>query len=223
MKRELVLLSLLALSAASLEAQVTADFTPRMGVYIPLKDLTVGTDPTTGLAQRQKAETKFTIGSRLGLWFGPTFGLEGVVDYNKSGVNTFLGGVPNPPTAGSHLFAASGRAMLKLHVADNNFAVILNGGAGMVDRGGEYINGINPPSTTYTGRTDFAPAAGISFLIRLRKDVAARIDLDGYTYTAQYTNPIFGSTGQQRQYDLVIMFGLTGPFKNYGIPGDRDW
>ena len=223
MKRELVLLSLLALSAASLEAQVTGDFTPRMGVYIPLKDLTVGTDPTTGLAQRQKAETKFTIGSRLGLWFGPTFGLEGVVDYNKSGVNTFLGGVPNPPTAGSHLFAASGRAMLKLHVADNNFAVILNGGAGMVDRGGEYINGINPPSTTYTGRTDFAPAAGISFLIRLRKDVAARIDLDGYTYTAQYTNPIFGSTGQQRQYDLVIMFGLTGPFKNYGIPGDRDW
>jgi len=171
MKRGLVLLSLLALPAASLEAQVTADFTPRMGVYIPLENLTVGVDPTTGLAQRQKAETKFTIGSRLGVWFGPTFGLEGVVDYNKSGVTTYLGGVPTTPTAGSHIFAASGRAMLKLHVADNNFAVILNGGAGILDRGGEYINGINPPSTTYTGRTDFAPAAGISFLIRLKKDV----------------------------------------------------
>jgi hypothetical protein len=223
MKRGLVLLSLVALPAASLEAQVTADFTPRMGVYIPLENLTVGVDPTTGLPQRQKAETKFTIGSRLGVWFGPTFGLEGVVDYNKSGVTTYLGGVPTTPTAGSHIFAASGRAMLKLHVADNNFAVILNGGAGILDRGGEYINGINPPSTTYTGRTDFAPAAGISFLIRLKKDVAGRIDVDGYTYQAQFSNPIFGTTGQQRQYDLVIMFGLTGPFKNYGIPGDRDW
>jgi hypothetical protein len=223
MKRAVVLLSLLALPAASLEAQISGDFTPRMGVFIPLKDLTVGTDPTTGLAQRQKAETKFTIGGRVGMWFGPTFGLEGVVDYNTSGVNTFLGGVQSPPTAGSKFFALSGRARLRLHVVDNNFAVILNGGAGLVDRGGEFINGINPPSTTYTGRTDFAPAAGISFLVRFSKDVAGRLDLDGYTYTAQYTNPIFGSTGQQRQYDLVIMFGLTGPFKNYGIPGDRTW
>jgi hypothetical protein len=223
MKRALVVLSLLALPTVSLQAQVTADFTPRLGVYIPLQDLVVGTDPTTGLPLRQRAETKFTIGSRLGVWFNSSVGLEGVVDYNKSGVSTYLGGSRIDPTAGSHIFAASGRAMLKLHVSDDNFAVILNAGAGLVDRGGDYINGINPPSTIYTGRTDFAPAAGISFLVRVRSDVAARIDVDGYTYQAQYTNPIFGSTGQQRQYDLVIMFGLTGPFKQYGIPGEREW
>lgn len=220
MKRALVLLSLLVLPAASLTAQISADFTPRIGVYVPLKDLTVGTDPTTGLAQRQKAETKLTIGGRMGLWMSPAFGFEGVVDYNKGGVSTFLGGSRIDPTAGSHFLAATGRAMLKLRSGGGNVAIILNAGAGLVDRGGEYVNGINPPSTTYTGRTDFAPAAGIAFLVRLRSDVAARIDIDGYTYSAQYVNPIFGSTGKQRQYDLVITFGLTGPFKRYGIPGE---
>jgi hypothetical protein len=220
MKRALVLLSLLALPAGSLEAQVTADFTPRIGVYVPLRNLTVGTDPTTGLPQRQRAETKMTIGGRFGLWMTSALGLEGVVDYNKGGVSTYLGGTRIEPTTGSHFFGASGRAMLKLRPGGDNFAVILNGGAGLIDRGGDYINGINPPSTTYTGRTDFAPAAGISFLVRVRSDVAARIDIDGYTYKAQYVNPIFGSTGEQRQYDLVITFGLTGPFKRYGVPGE---
>jgi hypothetical protein len=220
MKSALVLLSLLALPAASLTAQVSVDFTPRAGAYVPLKDLTVGTDPTTGLSQRQKAETKFTIGGRLGLWLSPAFGFEGVVDYNKGGVATYLGGSRLDPTAGSHFFAGTGRAMLKLHSAGGGAAIILNAGAGLVDRGGEFIIGGNPPSTAFTGRTDFAPAAGIAFLFRLRSDVAARIDIDGYTYSAQYVNPIFGSTGKERQYDLVITFGLTGPFKRYGIPGE---
>ncbi len=220
MKRALVLLSLLALPTASVAAQVSVDFTPRIGAYVPLEDLTVGTDPTTGLFRRQRAETKFTIGSRLGLWLSPAFGFEGVVDYNKGGVSTYLGGSRLDPTAGSHFFAGTGRAMLKLQSSGGGAAIILNAGAGLVDRGGEFIVGGNPPSTTFTGRTDFAPAAGIAFLVRLRSDVAARIDIDGYTYSARYINPIFGSTGKQRQYDLVITFGLTGPFKRYGIPGE---
>jgi hypothetical protein len=220
MKRALLALSLVALPAASLGAQVSADFTPRIGAYVPLRDLIVGTDPVTGLAERVKAQTKLTIGGRLGVWMSPTFGFEGVVDYNKGGVTTYLAGTPQTPTAGSHFFGGTGRAMLKLHSADGPFALILNAGAGLVDRGGDFINGTNPPFSTLTGRTDFAPAAGIAFLLRLRSDVAARIDVDGYTYNAQYSNPIFGTTGQQRQYDLVITFGLTGPFKRYGIPGE---
>jgi hypothetical protein len=219
MKRALVLLALLALAAAPLAAQVTADFTPRLGIYVPLKDLTVGTDPTTGLAQTQRAENKFTIGGRLGVWLAPAFGFEGVVDYNKSGIRSVLAGIPTSPDVGSHLFASSGRAMLRLG-AGRDVAVILNGGVGLVSRGGDFIAGSSPPFTTFTGNTDFTGNAGISFLVRLGKTVAARIDVDGMTYQASYSNAIFGSTGSQRQYDLFIMFGLTGPFKHYGIPGD---
>jgi hypothetical protein len=218
MKRALVLLALLALPTVPLAAQVTADFTPRLGVYVPLKDLTVGTDPTTGLAETQRAETKFTIGGRLGIWFAPSFGFEGVVDYNKSGIKTVLGGIPTSPDVGSHLFASSGRAMLKLG-SGQSVAFILSAGAGIVTRGGDFIAGGSPPFTTYSGNTDFTGNAGIAFLVPLTKTVAARIDVDGMTYQAQYSNAIFGSTGSQRQYDLIITFGLTGPFKHYGIPG----
>jgi hypothetical protein len=219
MKRAPVLLALLALPAAPLAAQVSVDFTPRLGVYIPLKDLTVGTDATTGLALTRRAETKFTIGGRLGVWVAPAFGFEGVVDYNRSGVASTLGGLPNPPTLTSHFFATSGRAMIRLG-AGSNVAMILSGGVGLVDRGGDFINGSNPPLTTYTGRTDIAPAAGVGFLVRLGSTWAARIDIDGISYAAEYSNPISGSTGTKRQYDLLITFGFTGPFKNYGTPGE---
>jgi hypothetical protein len=198
---------------------VTAEFTPRLGVYLPLRDLIVVTDPTTGQALTQRAQTKFTIGARLGVWLAPAFGFEGVVDYNKSGVGTVLGGIPVPPDLGSHLFATNGRAMLRLAPA-SRLQVILSAGGGLVTRGGEFISGGSPPFSTYSGNTDLTGNAGIAFLVPLSNSVAARIDVDGMTYNAQYSNPIFGSTGSQRQYDLFITFGLTGPFKRYGIPGE---
>ena len=219
MKRALVLPALLALSAAPLSAQVTVDFTPQIGLYVPLKDLTVGTDATTGLSLTQRARPKFTIGGRLGLWLAPAFGFEGVVDYNNSSVKSVLGGLPTSPDISSHFFASTARAMMKIG-SGRGVAVILSAGGGLVDRGGDFISGTNPPLTTYTGRTDLAGAGGIAFLVPLSRVVAARIAVDGLTYKASYSNAIFGSTGSQRQYDLVITFGLTGPFKEYGIPGD---
>ena len=216
----LVLLALLALPTAPLGAQVTVDFTPRLGAYFPLRDLVVGTDPTTGLAQTQRAQTKFTIGGRLGVWLAPSFGFEGVVDYNKSGIRSVVGGFPSPPDIGSQFFAATGRAMVRLG-SGSGVAFILSAGGGLVDRGGDFIAGTSPPFTTYSGHTDVAAAGGIAFLVPLSNTVAARIDVDGMTYNAQYNN-IFGpaSISAQRQYDLVITFGFTGPFKQYGIPGD---
>jgi hypothetical protein len=218
MKSALVLLALLALAAGRARAQVTVDFTPQIGAFVPLRDLAVGTD-ANGATVSQKNETKFTIGGRIGVWFSSFLGFEGVVDYNKSGVMTFVAGAQQAPTLGSHLFATSGRAMIRLNPGGGRVALILSGGAGLVDRGGEYINGGNPPATKLAGRTDFAPAAGAAFVVRLTRDVAARIGADGYTYRVQYFNPTLGATGNRRQYDLLISFGLTGPFRNYGLPG----
>lgn len=219
MKRALVLPALLALSAAPLCAQVSADFTPQIGVYVPLKDLIVGTEATTGLSLTQRAKTKLTIGGRLGLWLAPSLGFEAVVDYNKSGVKSVLGGIPTTPDISSHFFASTARAMVRLG-SGSGVAFILSAGGGLVDRGGDFINGSNPPLTSYSGQTDAAGAAGIAFLVPLSRVVAARIAVDGLTYRASYSNVFSGSTGSQRQYDLVITFGLTGPFKQYGIPGD---
>src|ERR1041385_2664390 len=85
MTRALFALSLLALPTASLGAPVSAHCTPRIGAYVPLKDLIVTTAPATGLPARAKAETKLTIGGRLGLWMSPSFCLEAVADDNTGG------------------------------------------------------------------------------------------------------------------------------------------
>jgi hypothetical protein len=218
MKRPLVLLALLAAVAGPLAAQ-TVYLTPRIGAYAPLVNLLESTDPGSGLLREDKAETKFDIGGRLGLWFSNAFGVEGVVDYSRSGVQTFIGGA-RQENFSSHIFAASIRPMFKLSSPSQNVALIISAGGGVVDRGGDYINGLAPPATQFTGRTDIAGAAGIGLQVRLARHVAARIDVDGYTYNAQYRSAGAGATSNLRQYDLFITFGLTGPFRNYGVPGE---
>ena len=219
MKRALVLLALLATVADSLPAQ-SVYLTPRIGAYVPLKNLLESTDPGSGLLREDKAATKFDVGGRLGIWFGNSFGFEGVIDYNTSSVQTFIAG-SRQQNLGSHLVAASIRPMFRINSPGGGVALILSAGGGVVDRGGDYINGAAPPATQFTGRTDLAGAAGLGLVIRLSRYAAARIDVDGYTYTAQYASAGAGNTSALRQYDLFITFGLTGPFRNYGVPGER--
>jgi hypothetical protein len=218
MKRALVVLAWLAF-AAPLGAQ-SVYLTPRIGVYVPVSNLLESTDPGSGQFRADKAVTQFTIGGRLGVWFSNSFGFEGVVDYNTSDVQTFIAGARQGPNFASNFFAASIRPMFRLNSGSGNVALILSAGGGLVDRGGDYINGVAPPATQFTGRTDVAGAAGIGLLIKLNRHVAARIDVDGYTYIAQYQNATAGNTSSIRQYDLFFSFGLTGPFRNYGIPGE---
>ncbi|HET8622113.1 MAG TPA: hypothetical protein VFM14_00980 [Gemmatimonadales bacterium] len=218
MKRALVLLALLATAAGSLPAQ-SVYLTPRIGAYVPLKNLLESTDPGSGLFREDKATTKFDVGGRLGVWFGNSFGFEGVVDYSKSAVQTFIGGF-RQQNLSSHIVAASIRPMFRISSPSGNVALILSAGGGLVDRGGDYINGSAPPATQFTGRTDPAGAAGLALVFKISRHIAGRIDVDGYTYTAQYASTGAGSTSALRQYDLFITFGLTGPFRRYGVPGE---
>jgi hypothetical protein len=219
MKRSLVSLAALALFALPATAQVQVEFTPRLGVYVPKEDLIQRTDPISGLPVAAKAETKFTIGGRVGVWLTRSFGFEGVADYNKSGVQQFVNGARVAPTVPSHFFATSGRAMAKLRGPRDKVALILSAGAGLVDRGGTFIHGATPPATDLSGRTDFAGAGGLGFLFRINRHVAGRIDADVYAYNAEYSSAAAGSTGRRRQWDFIISFGLSGIFRDYAIPG----
>jgi hypothetical protein len=218
MKRPLVLMALFVIVAGPLAAQ-SVYLTPRIGAYVPLVNLLESTDPGSGLLREDKGTTKFNVGGRLGLWFSNSLGIEGVVDYNRSAVQTFIGGA-RQANLSSHVFAASIRPMFKLSSPSQNVALIVSAGGGLVDRGGDYINGLSPPVTQFTGRTDVAAAAGIGLQVKLARHVAARIDVDGYTYNAQYRSAGAGATSNLRQYDLIVTFGLTGPFRRYGVPGE---
>jgi hypothetical protein len=220
MQRSLVLQAALALFALPAAAHAQVEFTPRLGVYVPRSDLIQGTDPISGFPTAAKAETKLTIGGRLGVWLNRYFGLESVVDYNKSGVQQFVNGARVAPTIPSHLFATSGRLMGKVHGPGDKVGLILSAGAGLVDRGGQFIQGTNPPATSLSGRTDFAGAGGVGFLFKISRHVAGRFDADVYTYKAEYSSAASGSTGTRRQWDLILSFGLTGAFRDYAMPGN---
>jgi hypothetical protein len=204
MRKPLLLLALVTLGPAPLAAQVQAELTYRIGAFVALEDLTATVD-AFGNSLAIKQETKFSIGGRLGVWLIPFFGLESIVEYNKSGRTSFLNGVPQS-TVGGHLLAASARGVLRLGQRDGRIALLLSGGGGLVDRGNATVAGLRT-------RTDFGPVAGAGLRVNLTPDVAARIDVDGYTYRPEFINAAGESITGKRQYDLWITFGLTGAFR----------
>src|SRR5581483_5631598 len=144
MRKGLPFAVLALLSTRPVVAQITGEFTPRLGVFVPTRDLIVTSDPNTGVVTAFKGETKFNIGARIGVWFGPFLGLETVVDYNKSGVMPFAGGQQLSGPIGSHYFAASGRATARLRTRGGGGGLVLSGGAGLVARGGDFSQGVTP-------------------------------------------------------------------------------
>jgi hypothetical protein len=205
MRRPLLLLALAILSPNPLAAQVQAELTYRIGAFVALEDLEA-TVNASGNSLTTKQETKFSIGARLGVWLIRFFGLESTVEYNRSGRTSFLNGVPQS-TIGGHLLAASARGVLRLGQPDGPIALVLSGGGGLVDRGGAAVAGLST-------RTDFGPVAGAGLRVNLTPDVAARIDVDGYTYRPEFIEAPGQTITGKRQYDLWITFGLTGSFKD---------
>lgn len=183
--------------AVPLAAQMTVDFTPELGAFVPLQNLLNG-PPVT------RHQTRFAIGGRVGLWLGPSFGLETTAAYSEPKVVTRVNGV-NVDATDANIFAGSLRGVVKLGSADRGVALLLSAGAGLVSNGGAYGSG-------RSGHLKFAPAAGLGFLARLTRDVDARLDVDGYDYRPQLTDVDGVVTTYRRQYDLLIMLGLTGRF-----------
>jgi hypothetical protein len=198
--RRLIATALLALLARPAAAQVTVDFTPKAGVYVPVEHFS-----DAGVITRH--QTQFAIGGRLGLWLSPSLGLEGTVDYSEPSINTLVNGV-NVGSVPANIFAASLRPTVKLSSRNGVTALVLSAGGGIVSQGGQFAAGLR-------GKTDLAPAAGVGLLVRLTRVVDARFDVDGYTYTPTLTDVTGAAITGRRQYDLFIAFGLRGQFGRF--------
>jgi hypothetical protein len=198
--RRLIATALLALVARPAMAQVTVDFTPKLGAYVPLENFT-----DKGVVT--KRQTQFAIGARLGLWFSPSVGLEGTVDYSKPDLDTRFNGVSVSSVSGT-IFAASLRPAVKLSSPSGATALLLSAGGGIVSEGGDVTAGL-------AGKTDIAPAAGVGLLVRLTRVVDARFDVDGYSYKPTLTDANGNTLAARRQYDLFVSFGLRGVFGRF--------
>lgn len=196
--RPLVILALVGLPAALSAQQLS--LSPQIGFYIPTENLYRLTSTGTS-GDDFKLEAGPSFGARLGLWFGSRFGIEASGSYVPT---TFQFGSSgsSPTTQDARLFVGTGQAVLYLLPRTSIVSLFLNGGVGVVSRGGVAFTGAAKSS-------DVGGVVGAGASLRLGGiQLTAGADLLGYRATYQGSQ----STAQElTQKDISIKLG-------FGIP-----
>ena len=204
MRRALIATSFALLIAPTVRAQ-SLSLAPHIGIYIPTENLyRLATGSTAG--DDFQLEAGPSIGARLGIWFGPRFGIEASGSYVPTTfrlTQTSSG----PVTQDAKLFVGSGQAVFYLIPRTSLLSVYLSGGVGVVSRGGFAF-------TDEAETSDLGGMVGAGAGIRLGiLTLTAGVDL--LTYTAHYQGAQV--TAQElRQKDLNVKLGLGIPFGGGG-------
>ena len=175
---------------------------PQIGFYIPTEHLyQLSTTGTSG--DDFKLEAGPSFGARLGLWFGSRFGIEASGSYVPTTFQFTSTTGSNPIKQDAKLFVGTGQAVLYLLPRTSFFSVFLNGGVGVVSRGGVAFTGAAKSS-------DVGGVVGAGASLRLGGIMlTAGADLLGYKATYQGAQ----STSQElTQKDISIKLGLGFPF-----------
>jgi len=181
-------------------AQVTVEFVPYAGVYIPTQKVV---DRFSGglvgcncqLSLKQKAAV--ALGGRLTVWWTSHFGAEATLDYSPSGLSIVAG---QPADSSGDVFTASARAVMQVSPAGGSPWLRLGGGVGLVSRGsGAYSDRDGSPSVCGTSSFAGVVSAGAGFKLG-RGGVALRLDAEDYLYGARlYVNGESPGCGNQYQ------------------------
>lgn len=177
---------------------------PEIGVYIPTEHLVVATDGTVG-----ELETGLSLGARLGLRFGDRIGLFVSGTYVPT---TFAldpaGGEPERRDA--RLFNGTGQVVVHLLAPGGLLSVFLNGGVGVISRGGVAF-------TDAAETTNVSGVAGAGASVRLG-GIALTAGAELFSYRARYEAGGLGSS-ELSQRDIQIRLGLGFPLGGGGMMG----
>lgn len=205
MTRALVLALLLALVLLpSPAAAQRFSLAPEIGVYIPTEKLVDASNGTVG-----ELEAGLSLGARAGLWFGDRIGV------NLSGTyvpTTFAlspsGGTPEQRDA--RLFNGTGQLVVFLLPRQSLLSVFLNGGMGLVSRGGVAF-------TNSAETTNMSGVVGAGATLRLG-GLALSAGAELFSYTAEYDAEGLVSS-ELSQRDIQIRLGLGFPLRGGGRMG----
>jgi len=199
----LALVLIFGLHAAPAAAQ-RFSLAPELGVYIPTEKLVDATDGTVG-----ELEAGLSLGARLGLRFGDRVGLSVSGAYVPT---TFTlsptGGSPEQHDA--RLFNGTGQLMVFLLPRRSLFSVFLNGGVGVVSRGGVAF-------TNAAETTNVTGVVGAGATLRLG-GMALSAGAELFSYTAEY-DPDGLVSSELSQRDVQIRLGVGIPFGGGGMMG----
>lgn len=184
--------------ATPAQAQGTrVELGPYAGVFVPVAELL---GPVTGLVFLLEGGHRPgpAFGGRITAWLPGPVGLEGLLTYALSDVETGIFGAGASEKA--YVLASSARLVLRIGALDGPASLLLGFGAGYVTRGGEAYTGIDK-----TG--DIGYSGGIGVRIKVSDRAALRVDADDYLYAAQLT---VGTTEVESrlQVDFVFSVGL---------------
>jgi hypothetical protein len=172
---------------------------PTIGVYIPTSELVKASQ-----GQEFKQEIALAVGGRLGLRFGPRFGLVTSVSYVPSKLRINLN--QNETKTDANLLFGSARANFQVIPWTSPLWLGINAGASLVKRGGEaYANAED--------KTDVGGVVGATVGFNLGGMLSFYVAADDYIYGTTFVDQNTLEE-KQTQNDVHLSFG-------FGVPVSR--
>ena len=195
---KLLMVPLILLAIASPVAGQKLSLAPQIGFYIPTELLS---QAATG-GTITELEGGPTFGGQLGLWFGSRLGITAAGSYVPTTFKVTQGN-QSVTSEDAKLFLGSGQVVLFLLPRSLPLTAFLNGGVGVISRGG----------VAFTNQSDKTDVAGVF-------GAGAALNLGGISLTAgadlfNYTAASKGGTQTSetiKQRDIQIKLGLGIPF-----------
>src|SRR5712692_8708789 len=188
-------------------ASAQISIAPTIGVYVPTAELYKAA--TSG--QTFKQEVSITVGGRLGINFGQRVGIEGTVVYAPSKLK--LSATGSSSSTSANILTGSGRAFVELLPRTNALSLQVNGGVGIVRRGGTAYQG--DPSNT-----DMGGVVGATLRFRLGRLLHLQLHAEDFVYKAQYAPPSTSGSGftvvNKQLNDVHLGVGIGIPLLGLG-------
>lgn len=192
---QLVLLALLV--APAVQAQTRFSFAPQIGFYIPTEKLQ--SIATTGAVDSLEGGPSF--GARIGATFGKHLGVSFSGNYVPTTYQ--IGSGSSLQKRDAKLFTGAGQLVVFILPITSPLTVFVNGGLGMISRGGVAFT--NAAKSSYlTG------ILGAGAALRLG-GIGLSVGADLYSYNADYLGTT-QTTSKLKQKDIHLKFGFGVPF-----------
>ena len=186
------------LLVASPAAAQRLSLSPTIGVYIPTSELVKAAN-----GQEFKQEVALAVGGRLGLNFGPRFGLVSSVSYVPSSLRFTFD--QNETKTDANLLFGTARATFYVVPTTSPVWFNLNGGASLIKRGGEAYDSLED-------KTDVGGVVGATVGFNLRGFLSLYVAAEDYIYGTSFVEA--GSLEEKRtQNDVQLAIGFGVPLQ----------
>ena len=186
------------LLVASPVAAQRLSLSPTIGVYIPTSELVKAAN-----GQEFKQEVALAVGGRLGLNFGPRFGLVSSVSYVPSSLRFSFN--ENETKTDANLLFGTARATYYVVPTTSPVWFNLNGGGSLIKRGGEAYDSLED-------KTDIGGVVGATVGFNLRGFLSLYVAAEDYIYGTSFVEA--GSLEEKRtQNDVQLAIGFGVPLQ----------